>query len=146
MSPRKVVLDTDVILDHLTAESHELSAGGSVMRRAMSRFFCYTTVFNAIELFALCETRKQTQAMESALGALKILGLNGKSGPSVGAVLRKARARRLRDFDTLIAGICIESRLPLMTGRPGRYRGIRSLRIFRAKSGIKSANTELFGA
>ena len=146
MKPGKVVLDTDVIFDHLTHDRSLLGVQKSVMRKAMSEYFCYTTVFNAVELFAMCETPKQKKALEGALSALKILGLNGKSGRSLGVVLRKARESNLRDIDTLIAGLCIESGLPLLTGRPGSYRGIRSLTILPAKDVKDSANTELFGA
>jgi predicted nucleic acid-binding protein len=132
MSPRKVVLDTDILVDHLTLERSSSVARRSAMRTAMRDFFCYTTVFNAIELFELCETPRQIDAAESALSALKILGMNGKSGKSLGAVFRLARKRGLRDFDTLIAGVCVESRLPLLTGRPEKYRGVRSLKIIPA--------------
>ncbi len=146
MSPRKVVIDTDIILGHLTLEHSDPGAVRSLMRKAMSEFFCYTTVFNAIELFELCETPRQMLAAESALSALKILGMNGKSGRSLGAVLRRARKRGLRDFDTLIAGVCVESRLPLMTGRPKNYRGVKSLKVIPAKQAVVAARTELFGA
>jgi predicted nucleic acid-binding protein len=146
MNPGRVVIDTDIILDHLTIGRPTRDAGPSVMRKAMSEFFCYTTVFNVIELFELCETSGQKLAAESALGALKILGLNGKSGRSLGDAFRSARRKGLRDFDTLIAGLCVESRLPLLTGRPKSYRGVRSLRLIPAKPGVVVAKSELFGA
>jgi predicted nucleic acid-binding protein len=96
---------------------------------AMSMFFCYTTVFNAIELFALCDTPKQMHAVVGALGALKILGLNGKNGRTLGAIVRRARTNGLRDCDALIAGMCMESRLPLLTGHPRSYRAIEIVTI-----------------
>jgi predicted nucleic acid-binding protein len=96
---------------------------------AMSMFFCYTTVFNAIELFELCDTPKQMHAVEGALGALKILGLNGKNGRTLGAIVRRARTNGLRDCDALLAGLCMESRLPLLTGHPRSYRGIKLLKM-----------------
>jgi hypothetical protein len=146
MSICKVVIDTDIVLDHLTLKRSNSGSGRSVMRTAMSRFFCYTKVFNAIELFELCETPRQMLAAESALSALKILGLNGKSGRALGAVLRSARKRGLRDFDTRIAGVCVESRPPLLTGRPKSYRGVRSLKVIPAHHAVDAAKTELFGA
>jgi hypothetical protein len=143
MNSGKVVIDTDIILDHLMLAHSEAGSDTSVMRKAMTQFFCYTTVFNAIELFELCQTPRQMLAAENALNALKILGMNGKSGRSLGAVFRSARKRSLRDFDTLVGGLCVESRLPLLTGRPNVYRGVRSLKIVRAKH---VTNIELFGA
>lgn len=146
MSPGKVVIDTDIILAHLTLDRSNPDAGRSVMRKVMTESFCYTTVFNAIELFELCETPRQMVAAESALNALKILGMNGKSGRSLGAVLRLARKRGLRDLDTLIAGLCVESRLPLLTGRRKNYQGIKLLKILTAKQLYEDVRTELFGA
>ena len=146
MSPRKVVIDTDILIDHLTHDRSGSVARRSVMRTTMAEFFCYTTVFNAIELFELCETPRQILAAEGALSALKILGMNGKSGRSLGVVFRLARKRGLRDFDTLVAGLCVESRLPLLTGRPEKYRGVSSLKIIPVKHAVQRAKTELFGA
>lgn len=85
-------------------------------------------------------------AAESALSALKVLGLNGKSGRTLGVVLRLARKRGLRDFDTLVAGLCVESRLPLLTGRPKNCRGVRSLKVIPAKHAVDASEAELFGA
>ncbi|HTY37109.1 MAG TPA: type II toxin-antitoxin system VapC family toxin [Bacteroidota bacterium] len=126
--PRKIVLDTDIILDHLT---HRTGPGGtsSTMREAMRKYFCYTTVFNVIELFSLCATNRQRRAVEHALGALKILGLNGKSGKELGSILDAARGARRRDIDALVAGVCQQSRLPLLTGRPAKYGKVRSLTL-----------------
>jgi predicted nucleic acid-binding protein len=60
--------------------------------------------------------------------------------------LRLARKRGLRHFDTLIAGLCIESRLPLLTGPPKNYRGVRSLKVIPANHAVDAAKAELFGA
>jgi hypothetical protein len=95
----------------------------------MSQLFCYTTVFNAIELFSLCESKEERLVVENVMQSVKILGLNGKSAKNVGMYFGKSGTRRLRDMETLIAGVCLESRLPILTGRPRRYQGLRSLRV-----------------
>jgi predicted nucleic acid-binding protein len=95
----------------------------------MSQLFCYTTVFNAIELFSLCESASERQVVEDIMHSVKILGLNGKSAKNVGMYLGQSRTRHLRDMEILIAGLCLESRLPILTGRPRRYRALRSLRV-----------------
>ena len=95
----------------------------------MSQLFCYTTVFNAIELFSLCESARERQVVEDVMRSVKILGLNGKSAKNVGMYLGQSRTRHLRDMEILIAGLCLESRLPILTGRPRRYRALRSLRV-----------------
>lgn len=127
---RKIVIDSDIILDHLARPAEKGNGSTpSVLRLAMSQLFCYTTVFNAIELFSLCASAKERQAVENVMQAMKILGLNGKSAKNVGAYLRVSRGRNLHDLEALVAGVCLESRLPLLTGRPRRYRGIRRLHL-----------------
>ena len=98
-----------------------------MLRKAESLFFCYTTVFNVIEAFSLCRSEEEIEAVESSMHALKILGLNGKSGKNLGLV--RAENRTVRDLDLLIAGLCMESKLPLLTGRPKRYTRVKGLRM-----------------
>ena len=128
MTPKKIVVDTDLLVEHLIHEGPSAPGGGpSVLRKAESLFFCYTTVFNVIELFSICTSEKEIEAAESSMHALKILGLNGKSGKNLGLV--RAENRTVRDLDMLIAGLCMESKLPLLTGRPKRYARMKGLRI-----------------
>lgn len=104
----------------------------SVLRQAMSGFFCYTTVFNAIELFSLCQTQRERLVVEHVMYSMKVLGLNGKSAKNLGEVFRRAGSKGMREHEALIAGVCLESRLPLLTARPQRYKGIRSLKLLSA--------------
>jgi predicted nucleic acid-binding protein len=136
LTRKKVVVDTDVILDYVMHERSATRKGmPSVLREAMSLYFCYTTVFNAIQLFALCRSKGDLRAIEGALGAMKILGLNGRSAKSVGMLLRGSEIQEAHGFDLLIAGLCVESRLPLLTGRRRRFRSVRSLRVIPARLG-----------
>jgi predicted nucleic acid-binding protein len=124
MTVRKIVVDSDIIIDHLTTTEPV-----SVLRRVMKEYFCYTTVFNAAELFAAARTTKETQAVEDALHAMKILGLNGKSAKNIAGTLRAARG----SLNGLIAGVCIESRLPVVTMDPKRFAGIKKLNVITVK-------------
>ncbi|MEX0736530.1 MAG: hypothetical protein WEB62_10550 [Bacteroidota bacterium] len=128
MTPRKLVVDTDILVEHVIHDG-SLTAGGapSILRKTLSLFFCYTTVFNVIEAFSLCRSEEEIEAVESSMHALKILGLNGKSGKRIGLARRSVRT--VRDLDLLIAGLCLESKLPLLTGRPKRYVGLADLRV-----------------
>jgi predicted nucleic acid-binding protein len=139
LSPRKIVVDTDIFLDHLVNPvSPEMNSSPSMLRRAMAEFFCYTTVFNAIELFGLCETGEEVAVVEDVMHSLKILGLNGKSAKNIGALLVKSGVRTLSRAEALIAGVCVESQLPLLTSKPRRYTGFKLLRIV--------TPAEIFGA
>ncbi len=134
MNPKKIVIDTDVFIDHLThrgASNDE--RGRSALRKAMSMFFCYTTVFNAIELFSFCSTEEEREAVESSLQTVKVLGLNGKSGKKIGILRGHTRRSKEDDLRLLIAGVCLESRLPLLTGRGTVMRKYRPLIVVPSK-------------
>ena len=122
MSDAKLVVHTDVLLDHL----HGITRP-SVLRLAMRKYFCYTTVFQAVELFAAMRTPVERRAAEDTMSAMKILGLNPKHAPMYGALF--AAHPRKRATDLLVAGLCLESGLPLLTARGGDFRGIRGLRV-----------------
>ncbi len=122
MSGAKIVVHTDVILEHLRATRRP-----SALRRAMRVFFCYTTVFNAIEVFALLRSSHERNAAENAMAAMKLLGLNPKNAKRYGDLF--AAHPRLRASDLLVAGLCLESGLPLLTDRGKDFKGIRGLTI-----------------
>jgi len=111
MTRRRVVVHTDLFLEHLAG-----TRTPSVLRVAARTFFCYTTVFNAIELFAGARGARERTAMRHAMGAVKVLGLNARSAVRSGALFRKHP--KADPLLLLVAGLCIESGLPLLTNRP----------------------------
>lgn len=121
MSIPKIVIHTDVIIDFLLHDKES----PSVLRMAMRKFFCYTTVFNAIELFSLAVNKHQVKAIEHTLSAFKILGLNARSAKTYGALF--ARNLKLPTLNVFIAGLCLESKLSILTGQPGEFYGIEGL-------------------
>lgn len=124
---KKIVVDTDLLVDHL------LQHGGvSLLRFVMQNFFCYTTVFNAMELFALAKTEKEIRAVSNAMSTLKILGVNPKSAPALGKLLAETRRKKAPDMTALIAGVCIESKLPVVTLNPKRFFSVKGIRAIDA--------------
>jgi len=125
---QKIVVDTDVILEHLVHRE-----GPSLLRNAMNLFFGYTTVFNAIEAFSAARSEKEIQAVDDAMSAMKVLGLNAKSAKAIGKIFPDVNAKRQQDLPVLIAGVCRESKLPIVTMNPKRFSGIRQLRVIPAQ-------------
>jgi predicted nucleic acid-binding protein len=95
----------------------------------MGEYFCYTTVFQAIELFAVMRSAKERKAAEDCLSAMKLLGLNPKRAARYGELFRKHTRHRV--LDLLIAGLCLEGGLPLLTERKNDFKGISGLKIVR---------------
>lgn len=120
MSVKKIVVDSGIIAEHLTTTNAE-----SILRKLSKEYFCYTTVFNAIELFAAAKSLKETEAVQDAMNALKVLGINSKSAKNIASVVSSTK----KDFAALIAGICLESKLPIVTVNPKRFVGVKNLKV-----------------
>ena len=125
MSAPRLVVDADVILDHLRS-----TGGPSVLRRVAAEVFCYTTVFQAVEVFAAARSARQRDAAADAMAAMKILGMNPKNAPRYADLI--VRHPRHRTVDLLTAGLCLDSGLPLLTGRAKNFRNIAGLVVIRA--------------
>lgn len=132
MNVRKIVVDSDIILDHLVSRDDV-----SLLRRLMIRYFCYTTVFNAIELFAAARTQQEIRAIDDAMSAMKVLGVNAKSAKNIAATFSSGT----RDMSGLTAGVCVESRLAIVTLDPKRYKKIPSLEVIPAHSLLNESST-----
>jgi len=124
VTAKKIVVDTSIIAEHLTTKKDT-----SVLRRLLHEYFCYTTVFNAIELFAAARSLKETQAVQDAMDALKVLGINPKSAKNIATVVSSSTM----DFTALIAAVCIESKLPIVTLNPKRFSRIKRIKIVSVK-------------
>ena len=120
MSVPKIVVHTDVFLEHLCGSKHP-----SVLRQAMNKFFCYTTVYQAIELFSLAKTEEEVKAIEDSMAAMKVMGLNPKNARKYGELI--VTNKKTDRWNILIAGLCVESRLPILTERKKDFAGIRDL-------------------
>lgn len=122
MKVQKLVLHTDIIVEHLLSNRNEVS----VMRIALRKYFCYTTVFNAIEVFSLARTTSERTVIEDAMSSLKILGLNAKSAPNYAELFNNIA---LKKMNALIAGLCLESKLPILTRQPSQFRKVKGLTV-----------------
>jgi len=124
----KIAIHTDVLLEYLVHRDRS----ESVLRLAMQKFFCYTTVFNAIDVFSVARTEKEHTAVEQELSAMKILGLNAKSAKRYGKWV--ADGLPLPKTDIFVAAICMDSRLPLLTRQPKRFSSVQQLMVVSADS------------
>jgi len=128
VSVQKIVVDTDIIIDHLVHGD-----GASLLRMTMNKYFCYTTVFNAIEVFSMAKSKKEIQAVDDAMSAMKVLGLNAKSAKSIGRIYSNDLSVGKKVLPALIAGVCVESQLPILTMNPKRFSGVKHLRVIPAQ-------------
>lgn len=83
-----------------------------------------------MELFRDARSVRERRAVEEVLSAVKILGMNGRNAAKFARLPNFGR--RGLPMSALIAGICIEARLPLVTDRSGAFREYRKLRVVRS--------------
>ncbi|MBI4535862.1 MAG: hypothetical protein HY708_06255, partial [Ignavibacteriae bacterium] len=126
MTVPKIVIHTDVFLDHLCGIHQP-----SILRIAMSKFFCYTTVFQAVELFSIVRSPDEVRAVEDAMAAMKVMGMNPKNSRKYGEML--GRSKGLEGLHVMIAGLCLDSRLPILTNMRRQFRTIKGLVIVPTK-------------
>ena len=88
---------------------------------------CYTTVVNAVDLFSFAGSVSQRRVIEDTFSAMKILGINSRSAKNLGRLQREYPGHRPGDL--LVAGICLESRLPLLTMQHKKFRNISRLEL-----------------
>jgi len=122
LSVPKIVVHTDVLVRHLSGRQTP-----SVLRFALQKFFCYTTVFQAIEAFSFGRSARELQAIDDAMASLKVLGLNPKNARRYGGLIREKGKKN--QWSALIAGMCDESRLPILTDRVRDFRDFPGLVI-----------------
>ncbi len=140
MTVPKIVVHTDVFLEHLCSDRKV-----SLLRHALGKFFCYATVFQAIELFSLARSEAEVRAIEASMAAMKVLGLNPRNARKYGGLL--ARRRESDVLATLVAGMCLESGLPLLTGRHKEFSKIPGLLVVPAASvEVKGTGAEILKA
>ncbi len=133
MTVPKIVVHSDVLFGHLRATEHP-----SILRITMQKFFCYTTVYQAVELFAAARTDAEVRAVENCMAAMKVLGMNPKNAPKYGQLL--AGKKSTSAWNVLVAGLCLDSRLPLLTDMKKEFRGIPGLRIIPTSAIIGSSS------
>jgi predicted nucleic acid-binding protein len=98
-----------------------------VLRQALNKFFCYATVFQAIELFSLARSETEAHAVEDSMASVKILGLNPKNARKYGELLGHRKRPGL--MAVLVAGLCKEGRLPLLTDRKKEFKSFPGLLV-----------------
>lgn len=75
MKSEQFLVDTEVLYNHLI---HKDKKKNSFLTRLMTKGECFTTVFNASELYFSARTEQQKIAVKKLLYSLKVLGLSSR--------------------------------------------------------------------
>jgi tRNA(fMet)-specific endonuclease VapC len=125
MEAARLVLDTDVIIDHLRARS-------SLIVEALDNFRCAFTMVTIYELKAVQNLRpEQTLRLASLTKRLQILPLDSEAAERSAEIWRSlARTGApIGLADTLLAGICLAADLPLLTRNVEHFSRVDGLKL-----------------
>lgn len=107
----KFLLETDVLIDHLTSEKN------NYLLNLMQKGICFTTVLNASELIAACKNENELKEVRSVLDSLKVLGLHSRYALSIPEFSGKTKNIR----DALFAVVSLINKLAVVTFNRDRY-------------------------
>ncbi len=109
----EVFIDTDILTDYLTHRTE----GPSLLRHLVSFSVCYTSVLNATELLAAASNDDERKTITDCLCGVHVLGFHQRYAMTFGQIFSNQRENKnvvsLRS--SMIAGMCITSKLPLVT-------------------------------
>jgi len=122
-----ILADTDVLIDYLRGHGPAADRIALELEHGLA-----TTVVSAFELWAgSLGSGRRERAVQSLLGALRIVPLDEESSRMAAEVRHQlqARGRTLAMADALIAGICIQSGAVLLTRNTRHFQDIPRLAL-----------------
>lgn len=121
----RLVIDTDVVVDHLRRRSH-------ILLDALRTFPCAFTAITSYELTAVRDWQEQQRSrLEGLMARVQILSLD-QSSAMRSAEIWKSLARQGQVIglaDILSAGICLANDLPLLTRNVEHFNRVDGLKL-----------------
>ncbi len=106
------LIETDILTDYL----HHSGAETSVLRKALARGVCYTTMLNAFEVFRSATSKDEERVILQMLTAVRVLGFNARTAQPFALLAREATIE-LSDRDAIILGMAQASKLVVLTNK-----------------------------
>ncbi|MEP7219244.1 MAG: hypothetical protein ABI876_10025, partial [Bacteroidota bacterium] len=107
-----LLIETDILVDFLLAPDDR----ASLFRRLLELTPCYSTFLNAAELYGATRSDEERRMVDRPLFGLKILGASSRYAKTIGSVLSSEGIVGNHRV-AIIAGMALESGLPVVTGR-----------------------------
>jgi len=120
------LVETDVLAEFLTTTNPE----GSLLKKALRRASCYTTMLNAMELFRAVRTKEQEEAVLQMLYLVRVLGYNARYAQPFARLAKEIESRSgatLTSRETMILGMAQASKVTILTET--NYQRYRTLGI-----------------
>ncbi len=114
---KQILVDTDILFDHLITDEKK-----STLTKLMSRYDCFTTVINAIEVYEFAGKENKRYA-DMMLYGFKVLGIHSRYAEKVADLILDAKSRNLNWNlrDALIVMMAVQNKLILATFNEKKY-------------------------
>ena len=124
---RRVVVDTDVLIDYFAGVSPSAEAAWRLLQEDR----LVVTTPTLFELACGCQTPAQLQDLELLMKAAYGVELSGTAALRAGACYRelKAQGQLIGVSDLLIAGCCLATDLPLLTRNAQHFQRVSGLTL-----------------
>ncbi len=110
------LIETDILNDYLI---HRSSQGeSSMLRQALAQATCYTTMINAMELFASASDQKSRDATMNLLMVVRVLGFSARYAEpfaTLGKEIEQEKKMILTQRELMILAMAKTSKLTVVT-------------------------------
>ncbi len=130
------LIETDILREYLVAAKGE----ETILRKALSNGVCYTTMYNALELFRAAGGKDENDAVMQRLMVVRVLGFNSRYAQSFAESAQEIENRTgivLSQRELLIVGMAKASKLTIVTNDLyERYRSVGIVSVVRSSEEV----------
>ncbi len=135
----RICLDTTVLIGYLKGREPSASA----VEKAVKECGCYVTTITVYELLFGVARAKKEIGEEALLGTMIILPFDDRAARGA-AYLHSELISHNRDIgvkDVLIAAICLENELPILTTNEQHFSRVQGLEVFTPAQFLREQNS-----
>ena len=108
------LIETDVLREYLIAVPGE----ETTLRKALALGVCYTTMYNALELFSAAISKLETDTVSQMLLVVRVLGFSARYAQNFAEIAQEVALRtnlQLTERETMVLGMARTSKLTILT-------------------------------
>lgn len=129
------LIETDVLREYLVTKN-------SLLRAALSEGVCYTTMYNALEIFRLAKNEGEKEVVKNMLSVVRVLGFNYRYAEQFALIIKEIEEQSKTDIterEALIIGMAKTSKLTILTRECyDRYSSLQGVDVERVAATVPS--------
>ncbi len=125
METSRLVLDTDIVIDHLRKHT-------DVIRGVLSQYDLAITAINHYEILSVpFLSRRQQTSLAQLLEIVEIIPFDKQASEAAAQIwnLLRAQGKSIGVLDTHLAGICLSRNTPLLTRNLSHFQRVPNLQL-----------------